>query len=137
MTRAPNAPARTPTPAQQRACGVLHAYLERHDRHDVHAREAARVLWPDSPAWRRRCKRGGAGGPGGAIAGGLQMTAGAFLRRLVDAGLARDCTWYHALGADGYTPPAWGLTAEGERVARAWLAAHRSDSSPAPESDAR
>lgn len=69
------------TPARRRALEVLAANPE------IGPAQFALLIWPDSPGHERRSHRHSTPA-GGAVGAGIKMSAGAFLGRLVKAGLA-------------------------------------------------
>lgn len=68
------------------------------------AREIARALWPDSPAWHHRTNRG-AGAGNGAVGGTMPMKAGTMLWKLWKAG----CAGHES----GHLGAPWSITAKG------------------------
>lgn len=68
------------------------------------ARQVARLMWPESPAWTKRTHRRGASGGAGAVGGTMPMKAAAVLWRL------------HAAGLVDEDDRRWSLTAAGRRA---------------------
>lgn len=89
----PEAPAPTLTPALLRALTVLRDQCDepvgtaRIPRGDTYPRAIALDLWPDSPGWRKRSRRG-AGASCGALGAGMPMSAAKLMWRLAKLGLA-------------------------------------------------
>lgn len=81
------------TPALLRALTVLRdqcdepAGTARIPRGDTYPRAIALDLWPDSPGWRKRSRRG-AGASCGALGAGMPMSAAKLMWRLEKLGLA-------------------------------------------------
>lgn len=73
----------TLTKPQRRALEILHTYG------GLHARAFALHMWPDSPGWKKRCRRRGSN-TNGAIGAAMWMKGGTFLRRLERRGLVRE-----------------------------------------------
>jgi hypothetical protein len=69
------------TAPQARTLAVL-----RSEGRGLSARAVARALWPDSPAWNKRTRRG-ATHAGGALGATMPMKAGALLWRMRSLGL--------------------------------------------------
>lgn len=76
------------------------------DRGEVHPRQLAELLWPDSPAWERRTRRYGAN-RNGALGGTMPMNAARLLWRLADQGLAKP-------PAEEFAP--WSITTAGRAM---------------------
>jgi len=89
------------TDAQMRALRALDD-LER-ARALTHPRDVARALWPDSPGWEQRARRGSTAA-GGALGATMPMKAATVLWRL------------HARGCAQETSGRWRVTALGRAV---------------------
>lgn len=72
------------------------------------AKDFARLMWPDSPAWKRSKKCG----YGSHLGGGMYSAGGGYLGKLEKMGLIR-CGYREGLNEFARR---WTLTAEGERA---------------------
>lgn len=77
------------TAPQRRALAVLDEHTAPYgsDKPGMYAKQVAKLLWPDSPAWGKRT-RGRTGNRNGAVGGTMPMKAGTLLGRLVRGGFA-------------------------------------------------
>lgn len=87
------------TPARVRALSAL----AKHD--ELHSREWAKAMWPDSPAWGRSTNRHD--GKGGGKGAAMPMKAAAFGYRLASDGLV---TYRRPAST---THPVWSITEAG------------------------
>lgn len=81
------------TEPQRRALAVLDEHtvpFGNSDKPGLYAKQVAKALWPDSPAWEQRTRM--YRGRNGAVGGTMPMKAGTLLGRLVRAGFADEYT---------------------------------------------